>query len=177
MDARAKTVRDQLVAMGVVADKLRVMGMGDTDPIASNDKPEGRALNRRVEIIVIGELRALDLLRFPSAILFPRRSAELSPEGEMLLIEDIKKAMVLLKRAEYIEVVGHTDDVGEVDYNLELSRQRAAVVRDFMIKAGVNPYKIMTWGAGMSLPIAKNNTPEGRAENRRVEILILGRLR
>jgi outer membrane protein OmpA-like peptidoglycan-associated protein len=174
---RAQTVYDQLVTMGVQADMLRVMGMGAVDPIASNDTPEGRVLNRRVEVVVIGELRALDMLRFPSAILFPRRSAELSPEGKVLILKDIEKAMVMLKRANYIEVVGHTDDVGEVDYNLDLSRQRAAVVRDFLVKAGVNPNKIMAWGAGKSLPITSNNTPEGRAQNRRVEILMLGRVR
>lgn len=174
---RAQTVLDQLVTMGVPADMLRVMGMGDVDPIASNDTLEGRVLNRRVEVVVIGELRALDMLRFPSAILFPRRSAELSPQGKVLIVQDIEKAMVILKRANYIEVVGHTDDVGEGDYNLDLSEQRAAVVRDFLVKAGVNPNKIMAWGAGKNLPITSNNTPEGRTENRRVEILMLGRVR
>ena len=95
----------------------------------------------------------------------------------MLILQDIEKAMVMLKRANYIEVVGHTDDVGEDDYNLDLSEQRAAVVRDFLVRAGVNPNKIMAWGAGKNLPITSNNTPEGRTQNRRVEILMLGRVR
>jgi OOP family OmpA-OmpF porin len=176
-ERRAKAVRDYLVNTGVDPELLRVAGLGDLSPIASNDTAEGRAMNRRVEVVVAGEARALDLLRFPSAVLFERRSADITPEGEKSLLKDIQASLDLLKRATYIEVVGHTDDVGEDDYNLNLSEMRAEVIRMFLVELGLNPRKIVAVGVGDEFPIADNNTPEGRAENRRVEILMLGRMR
>jgi OOP family OmpA-OmpF porin len=83
----------------------------------------------------------------------------------------------LLSRASYIEVVGHTDDVGDDAYNQELSEQRAAAVRDYLVETGVDASKIVTIGAGENSPVASNTTDEGRAENRRVDVLVLGRVK
>ena len=174
---RAQAVRDYLVSTGVAAEKLRVLGRGMEDPISSNDTEEGRAENRRVEVIVIGEARALDAMRFPSVALFPRRSAELTAQGQQLIEQNYEEAVEQLSRASYIEVVGHTDDVGDDNYNQELSQQRANVVHDYLVERGVSPHKIVAMGAGEGLPIASNSTEEGRAENRRVEILLLGRVK
>jgi outer membrane protein OmpA-like peptidoglycan-associated protein len=176
-ERRANAVRDYLISTGVNPDLLRTVGLGDMYPIASNDTAEGRAMNRRVQVEVIAEARALDMLRFPSAILFQRRSADITKAGEQSLVNDVKDSIAVLKRATYIEVVGHTDDVGDDAYNLNLSRMRAEVVKSFLVKLGLNPHKIVAVGAGEDYPIADNNTPEGRAENRRVEILVLGRIR
>lgn len=172
---RAQSVKDYLVSTGGSADKLRAIGMGETYPIASNDTDEGRAVNRRVEIIVIAELRGLDALRFPSVALFPKRSAELTAQGRGLLERNRADARSILNRATYIEVVGHTDDVGDDDYNLNLSLSRAESVRDYLISKGLNPNQIGTVGMGENSPIASNNTEEGRAQNRRVEVFVLGR--
>jgi OOP family OmpA-OmpF porin len=174
---RAQSVHDYLLNTGVPAEKLRVLGRGMEDPVAPNDTKEGRAENRRVEVIVIGEARALDTMRFPSVALFPRRSAELTAQGKQLIEKNRQEAVEQLKRAVYIEVIGHTDDVGDDDYNQELSEQRAAVVRDYLVETGLSPNKIWTVGAGEKMPIASNNTKEGRTENRRVEILVLGRVK
>jgi OOP family OmpA-OmpF porin len=174
---RANNVRQYLVSTGVAEEKLRILGRGAKDPIASNETSEGRAQNRRVELVVIGEVRALDAFRFPSVALFPRRSAELTPMGEELLEKNRQDARDQLRRATYIEIVGHTDDVGDDDYNLNLSLQRAEAVRDYLVSEGVDASKIATVGMGESMPIASNSTPEGRAENRRVEILVLGRMK
>ena len=114
---------------------------------------------------------------FPSVALFPRRSAELTAQGKQRLEKDQNEARDMLQRAVYIEVIGHTDDVGGEQYNLELSEQRARAVRDYLVSTGVDPTKIVITGAGQSKPIASNRTEEGRAQNRRVEVLVLGRLR
>lgn len=174
---RAQAVRDYLVETGVPADKLRVIGRGKADPIAPNTTAEGRAQNRRVEIVVIGEVKALDTVIFPSAALFDRRQGQLSPSGEEELAKNVKDAREMLMRATYIEVVGHTDDVGDDAYNQELSEERATAVRDYLVQHGVDANKIYAWGAGESMPVASNTTAEGRTQNRRVEILVLGRLR
>ena len=173
---RAEAVSAYLVSTGVEPAKLRELGRGETDPIASNDTKEGQAENRRVEIVVIGEPRALDNIRFPSVALFPRRSAELTETGRAVLDKNINEAREMLSRSVFIEVVGHTDDVGDDAYNMDLSEQRAAAVTAHLITAGVDGSKIVAVGAGESLPIATNTTEQGRAENRRVEIQVLGRV-
>jgi OOP family OmpA-OmpF porin len=173
---RADAVSAYLVSTGVAAEKLREVGRGEEDPIASNDTPEGRAQNRRVEIIAIAEPRALDTIRFPSVVLFPRRSADLTDDGKEVLAKQLQDARDMLRRASYIEVIGHTDDVGDDAYNQELSEQRAESVRNFLVANGVDGNKMVTVGAGESMPIASNKTDEGRAENRRVEVMVLGRV-
>jgi OOP family OmpA-OmpF porin len=175
---RAQAVADYLVSTGVDPDKLRVVGRGANDPIASNDTAEGRQQNRRVGIVVIAEPRALDTIRFPSVALFPRRSAEITEHGKQLLEQNRDAAELLLSRASYIEVVGNTDDVGDDAYNMDLSLQRATAVRDYLVSHfGVDPSKIVTIGAGETNPVATNTTDEGRAQNRRVDVLVLGRVK
>ncbi len=70
-------------------------------------------------------------------------------------------------------VAGHTDDQGAADYNLELSRKRAASVRDYLSTHGIAGNRIAMTYSGETSPKASNATPEGRAQNRRVEIGIV----
>jgi outer membrane protein OmpA-like peptidoglycan-associated protein len=172
---RADAVSSYLASIGVPADKIHTLGRGENDPIAPNDTAENRAQNRRVEVIVVAQPRALDTLIFPSVALFERRSADITDTGATMLKTNLQDARDQLKRAVYIEIVGHTDDVGDDAYNLELSDQRAAAVGEYLVDAGVDASKIVMVGMGESLPIASNATDEGRAENRRVEVLVLGR--
>ena len=71
-----------------------------------------------------------------------------------------------------IGIVGHTDMLGSDDDNLRLSRQRARNVGKHLIRRGVSPNRIVVEGRGAHKPIASNVTPEGRAQNRRVEIFV-----
>jgi len=86
---------------------------------------------------------------------------------------------VLRKAAEHLQknagltlnVVGHTDNVGNEKFNLHLSQRRAAVVKDYLVqKLGVESPRIHVRGVGAAKPIASNETPEGRRQNRRVSI-------
>lgn len=174
---RAQAVADFLVTLDVPADKIRTMGRGENDPIASNDSAEGRAQNRRVEVVVVGQPRALDTMIFPSVALFERRSAELTSQGIVLLEQNINDARDQLRRAAYIEIVGHTDDVGDDAYNQDLSEQRAKAVGRYLVDIGVDASKILMLGLGERMPVASNATDAGRADNRRVEVLVLGRTR
>jgi OOP family OmpA-OmpF porin len=74
-----------------------------------------------------------------------------------------------------VEVAGHTDSDGNDILNLGLSERRANTVRDYMINGGINPASITAKGFGESQPRSDNDTPEGKAENRRVELRILNR--
>jgi outer membrane protein OmpA-like peptidoglycan-associated protein len=71
-------------------------------------------------------------------------------------------------------IEGHTDNVGTYGMNQELSLRRAISVRDYLIGLGVAPSNIAVEGYGPSRPVANNETSDGRARNRRVEIVISG---
>ncbi|MBQ5778541.1 MAG: OmpA family protein, partial [Paludibacteraceae bacterium] len=71
-----------------------------------------------------------------------------------------------------IELAGHTDSIGSREYNIKLSERRAKAVYEYMIKHGVPEDRISYKGYGPDLPIASNETDEGRAKNRRTEIRI-----
>ena len=172
--SRANSVADYLIATGTNADIIRTIGRGPNDPVASNDTPEGQEQNRRVDILVVAELRALDKMLFPGGVLFKRDSAEINDEGKEFLNKYLT-ARAQSKRATYIEIIGHTDDKWESDYNMELSKKRAESVRDYLVSQGVDASKIVTTGMGETMPVVSNNTKKGRAQNRRVEILIVGR--
>ncbi len=68
-----------------------------------------------------------------------------------------------------IAIKGHTDAQGDESTNLSLSQQRANAVRDFLVARGISVYRLSSFGYGESLPIDTNDTPEGRAANRRIE--------
>ncbi|WP_328821879.1 OmpA family protein [Zestomonas carbonaria] len=71
-----------------------------------------------------------------------------------------------------LRLEGHTDSYGEPDYNRELSVRRANAVAEVLISAGMRPENLEIRGLGMSKPVADNNTPDGRMENRRVAIIV-----
>ncbi len=73
-----------------------------------------------------------------------------------------------------LAVEGHTDNVGSEASNLTLSEKRAASVKDYLISQGVAADSISSQGFGMSKPVESNDTPDGRAKNRRVEIVVTG---
>lgn len=110
------------------------------------------------------------IVTMPQDILFATDSATLRPD----LQQDIYTLAGSLNRYPdtTVQVVGHTDNTGDAGYNLNLSRQRANSVASILIGAGVPSYRIVAVGRGEDQPIASNLTPEGRAQNRRVEFVI-----
>ena len=71
-----------------------------------------------------------------------------------------------------VNVIGHTDNVGDAAFNLDLSQRRAQSVSSILINAGVSPTRIRSIGRGEDQPVASNLNPQGRQANRRVEIII-----
>ena len=71
-----------------------------------------------------------------------------------------------------IRVEGHTDSAGDEDYNLQLSQERAASVRAFLLQSGIEEGRVESEGLGETRPVASNDTDRGRRENRRVEFHI-----
>jgi outer membrane protein OmpA-like peptidoglycan-associated protein len=87
---------------------------------------------------------------------------------------EIERLSLFLKRNKQIciEIIGHTDNQGSKSYNLDLSQRRAKALMDALIKKGIAANRLTSKGMGSESPIATNDTEEGRAQNRRVEILI-----
>ncbi len=103
-------------------------------------------------------------------ICFDSGKAELKLESEPALSEIVKLLQANPKLRLY--VVGHTDNVGTFDYNLKLSGERAnAVVKALTAKYGVAVFRLQPFGAGPAAPVESNRTEEGRAKNRRVELV------
>ena len=83
-------------------------------------------------------------------------------------------AAVLLKKTTWkLEIAGHTDNVGDDDKNMVLSKKRAESLKSYLVSKGVEATRLNTLFFGETKPIADNNTPEGRKKNRRVEMKIV----
>jgi outer membrane protein OmpA-like peptidoglycan-associated protein len=104
-------------------------------------------------------------------VLFDAGKAELGPGAQRSIdkLADFLKAYP--KRTVLIE--GHTDNTGDEDFNVKLSQQRADAVRDKLVAKGIAPQRIRTKGYGPKFPVVDNNTPAGRQQNRRVEVVVL----
>jgi OOP family OmpA-OmpF porin len=72
----------------------------------------------------------------------------------------------------HVVVEGHTDSIGSDAYNQRLSERRAKAVRDYLVRQGIDPSRITVRGYGESHPVASNDTAEGRAQNRRAEVIV-----
>lgn len=104
-------------------------------------------------------------------IQFAFDDATLTPGHKELLSRIVG---ILLTSSDYrVQIHGHTDDIGNDEYNLKLSERRAQAVRDYMVEAGLNPDIITIKGFGKTRPMVPETSPRARAKNRRVEIAIV----
>jgi outer membrane protein OmpA-like peptidoglycan-associated protein len=106
-----------------------------------------------------------------NSIRFDFDKANLRPDNREILSRIA--GILLTLRGYKISVFGYTDDIGTQAYNLQLSDRRAKTVRDYLVKAGLDPNIIMAKGYGKSDPRVPGNGPAARAANRRVEIAIV----
>ena len=103
-------------------------------------------------------------------ILFDFNSAAIKPESKAALDQVAK--LLTGNAALKLVIVGHTDNVGGMESNMKLSQARADAVRKALIdQYGIKPDRLQAWGAGFMAPVATNRTEEGRAKNRRVELV------
>lgn len=110
-------------------------------------------------------------LAIPGGVTFATNSADINANFGPILDQ------VAQTLSEYnqtmIEVAGHTDSTGSEDYNQRLSERRAGSVAAYLGSRGVQQQRMITVGGGELHPVASNDTPEGREQNRRVEITIV----
>lgn len=129
-------------------------------------------LRRQLQLIMATRATAQGLIMNMPGLLFASGSARLTPAAE------IKLAKVAGALAGYpglwLTIRGYTDDSGSARLNRRLSLDRAAAVQEFLIQQGVSPAQIQARGEGEANPIASNQSASGRAQNRRVEIMVSG---
>ncbi len=111
------------------------------------------------------------IVTLPQDILFAVDSSSVRPD----LVRDLQTVAGNLQAYpdSVVQIVGHTDSDGDAGYNQTLSEQRANSVADVLLNAGIPFNRIQTFGRGENQPVADNLTPAGKAQNRRVEIVIL----
>ncbi|MCB0502695.1 MAG: OmpA family protein [Bacteroidetes bacterium] len=104
-------------------------------------------------------------------VFFETNSYALLPESKIEL--DELYDLLILHPTVKIEISGHTDDIGPPTYNLELSQKRAQSVVNYLVKKGITIDRLTARGYADFKPIAGNDTPEGRAKNRRTEFTVI----
>lgn len=110
------------------------------------------------------------VITLSGSVLFASNQATLLPEARTKL--DQVAAVLLSTRERNITIEGHTDSQGTDANNLTLSQRRAEAVKDYLVQKGYQVDRVQARGIGEGRPIADNTSPEGRANNRRVEIII-----
>ncbi len=172
--AKAEAVAQQQV-LSAETDKARAAA-AQSDSLrqqAEKEKQELRArLLQQLNSILATRDSARGLIANMSDVLFRSGSFELLPGARERLAK--VSGIVLAYPSLHVAVEGHTDSVGGDDYNQELSEHRAESVRDYFVQQGIPANAIEARGFGKSEPIASNDTPEGRQQNRRVELVLSG---
>jgi len=108
------------------------------------------------------------VLNMPGNVTFATNSSNIS--GDFYPVLDSVALVINEFDKTYVDVVGHTDSTGAADYNQRLSEQRAGSVGQYLQSREVLPARVLTRGMGEDVPLASNDTLQGRAVNRRVEI-------
>jgi len=136
------------------------------------DKQEDK-LRQRLQSTGVSVTRSGDdlILNMPGAITFEVNRADIRSgffevlNSVVLVVQEFDKTV--------IEVSGYTDSTGDASYNQELSERRAESVGNYLKAQGVVPGRVVTRGFGERSPVASNDTPEGRQQNRRVELKLV----
>lgn len=110
------------------------------------------------------------VLRMPSDVTFASNQSSINPRFNATL-DDVAAVLNRYDQS-IVDIVGHADSDGSDEYNLNLSRQRASSVAQYLVSRNVLADRLYVDGRGESAPIASNDTAAGKAQNRRVEILI-----
>ena len=165
---RTKT---QLATQGVA---LQATGAALQDEKTRREDAEKRAAQAAADLAkfatVKQEPRGM-VITLSGSVLFASAKWDLLPAAQMKL-NDVATALTKEDPLSKMVVEGHTDSQGQAAYNQDLSQHRAQAVRDYLVSRGIAGDRISATGFGSNRSIADNASPEGRANNRRVEIVV-----
>ncbi len=140
---------------------------GEEEPVVEEPKAEPEPTK---EPEPVAQEPVTKTLRLDGSALFATNSDQLSGDGEAAMLELVDK-LKGFQEISSIDITGHTDNRGSVEYNQDLSERRAATVASY-VAAAFPDAPINSSGAGELSPIASNQTAEGRQQNRRVEVTV-----
>ncbi len=141
--------------------------------LADLDRTSKDALDRATAAGKLAEGKFLyQMVLSDDSVKFPVESSKLSPEAQTRL-QDFASKLKADNRNVYVEIQGHTDSTGSKDVNKKLGEERAEAVRLFMNQQGVALNRMATISYGDEAPVASNKSRAGRAQNRRVVLVVL----
>jgi outer membrane protein OmpA-like peptidoglycan-associated protein len=163
--------RTQLATQGVA---LQAQGAALQDEKSRREDAEKRAAQAAADLAkfatVKQETRGM-VITLSGSVLFASAKWDLLPAAQVKL-NDVANALTREDPHSKMVVEGHTDSQGAAAYNQDLSQHRAQAVRDYLVTRGIASDRITAQGFGPGRSIADNASPEGRANNRRVEIVV-----
>lgn len=166
------------VRQSVAAEDQKVVAaqgrLDDHDKHLSDlDRTSKEALDRATAAGKLAEGKFLyEMVLSDDSVKFPVNSSELSQEAKTRLMDFVQKLKSENKNV-YVEIQGHTDSTGSKERNMQLGESRAEAVRLFMNQQGVPLNRMSTISYGDGAPVAPNNTRAGRAQNRRVVVIVM----
>jgi OOP family OmpA-OmpF porin len=176
---RADSVVNYLVEkFGIDRSRLSAKGFGKTRPLTSDHSDAGRQKNRRIDAVIdcalvdAAQFKPLpDKLCLNLDVQFDTDRADIKPQyhDEIAKVADFMKANPTVTGL----VEGHTDNVGSPEYNMKLSQRRAESIVNYLVeKFGIEKSRLHAQGFGDTRRVAYNRTAEGRAKNRRVNVIL-----
>jgi outer membrane protein OmpA-like peptidoglycan-associated protein len=170
-----KTVALTSAELGRAKTELNAQGAALQNERARREAAEKRAAQAAADLAkfatVKQEPRGM-VITLSGGVLFASAKSELLPSAQLKL-NDVASALTKEDPSSKMVVEGHTDSQGAAAYNQDLSTRRAQAVRDYLVSRGVASDRITSQGFGPSRSVADNASPEGRANNRRVEIVVV----
>lgn len=171
LDARRRKAEGSLEKTGAELSKEKAARQASDAARAEMERKLNAALRSLEEIAKVKEEARGMVITLSGAVLFASDKWELLPIAKEKL-DQVAVALQNTDPGQKIVVEGHTDSVGVDAYNQKLSEDRAKSVRDHLVSKGVEANRISFVGKGETVPVADNTSPEGRANNRRVEIVV-----
>ena len=172
-DKMRSSAQAQLGAERSQVNQLGSTLAAETDARKAAEARAARAMESLAKIASIKEEARGMVITLSGQVLFVTGKSELLPAARDQL-DQVAAALKDQGDLKPIVVEGYTDSVGSDTANDKLSKDRAESVRQYLVSKGVPSDKITSVGKGKSNPVAGNDTPEGRANNRRVEIVVAG---
>lgn len=162
---------DKQTAIQAAKEKSDAEALQGKQDLIDSEKRTAAALAELATLASLKEEKRGLVLTLSGSILFRTAESNLLPTAQAKL-EQIAKALLAIPAPRNLIVEGHTDSRGSESYNQGLSQRRSDAVRDFLVQKGYPAAHLQSRGQGEGRPIASNASAEGRANNRRVEIVI-----
>jgi outer membrane protein OmpA-like peptidoglycan-associated protein len=172
--SQTATVRTTSAALGRANQELASQGQQLQNERQRREEADKRAAQAAADLArfatVKQEPRGM-VITLSGSVLFASAKSDLLPEAQIKL-NDVAKALSEQDADSKIVVEGFTDSQGGVSFNQDLSQKRADSVRTYLVSRGIASDRVTSTGFGLAQPIADNASPEGRANNRRVQIVV-----